>query len=343
MLYSFVPNMKNKNTKKYKPVKTKEEENKLNTFHDLLSRYLSGEVLSEQERILVESIAMRTDNEVTDADAMQTGEIVWSSIQQNIKRKPWRISFKMMPYHHYAVAAIIMAMIGIGSLLFLFNSMQTSKPLNIDIVADATLVTETLPDGSVVYLNLGSKLHYDKNKFNVKNRELWLVGEAFFEVSKNPEKPFLVHGDQITTTVKGTSFNVKAYLGTPTNVVSVRDGTVEVSTVKGETLAVLTRNRQLTLNTKALSYRTDSLDWQNAGGWIDGSTLVLNMAGIEEIKLKMKQYYGMELSVKGDAMSEVRLCGKYPYKEGAKIMLRQLCDIYGMKYSIKGNRVDFYR
>lgn len=334
--------MKTENTKKDERVRTKEEQRELDAFHDLLNRYLSGEPLAEHERQMVEGIVAHEGEEATDADATEAGERVWSSLQKELDDKRRRRSPKVMHFPRYAVAAMIVVLIGIGSLL-VYNTTQAGTPLNMEIVADAAMVAETLPDGSVVHLNVGSRLHYDKKKFNVKNREVWLVGEAFFEVTKNPEKPFLVHGDEITTTVKGTSFNVKAYPGTQTNVVSVRDGRVEVSTVKDGTLAVLTRNRQLTLNTKTHSCRTDSLEWQNAGGWIDGTTLVLNMAGLEEIKLKMKQYYGVELSVRGDAMNEIRLCGKYSHKEGAKALLRQMCDIYGMEYSTKGNRIELYR
>ena len=67
-----------------------------------------------------------------------------------------------------------------------------------------------LPDGSSVWLNAGSMLEYSAD-FNLDQRELKLSGEAFFEVTTNPEKPFIVYAGNIAIKALGTSFNVKAY------------------------------------------------------------------------------------------------------------------------------------
>ena len=67
-----------------------------------------------------------------------------------------------------------------------------------------------LPDGSSVWLNAGSMLEYGAD-FNLDGRKLTLTGEAFFEVTTNPEKPFIVHAGNIAIIALGTSFNVKAY------------------------------------------------------------------------------------------------------------------------------------
>jgi len=68
----------------------------------------------------------------------------------------------------------------------------------------------TLPDGTIVYLNANSHLEYGRD-FNKKERNVHLVGEAFFDVAHNPNKPFFVHTDKATVRVLGTRFNVKSY------------------------------------------------------------------------------------------------------------------------------------
>lgn len=80
-----------------------------------------------------------------------------------------------------------------------------------------------LPDGSNVWLNSGSKLSYNKN-FETGLREVYLSGEAFFDVIKNPQRPFIIHTNKIDVKVLGTSFNIKAY---------DNDKTVETSLIKG--------------------------------------------------------------------------------------------------------------
>ena len=67
-----------------------------------------------------------------------------------------------------------------------------------------------LPDGSLVWLNAGSTLRYSSD-FNVNNREVYLEGEGYFDVTRNEQTPFLVQTTAITIKVLGTAFNVKAY------------------------------------------------------------------------------------------------------------------------------------
>ncbi|HSZ87056.1 MAG TPA: FecR family protein [Puia sp.] len=84
-----------------------------------------------------------------------------------------------------------------------------------------------LPDGTTVKLNDGSKLTYDKNYGNLI-REVNLTGEAFFDVVKNKEKPFIIHTKKIDIKVLGTTFNVKSYPDEKTETSLVK-GSIEVT------------------------------------------------------------------------------------------------------------------
>jgi ferric-dicitrate binding protein FerR (iron transport regulator) len=92
----------------------------------------------------------------------------------------------------------------------------------------------TLADGSRVTLYPGSSLRYRPNLAGAR-REVRLKGEAFFQVAKNPARPFLVFTEQLVTTVLGTSFRVKAYTGRP-NEVAVEEGRVSVQVRRGANL-----------------------------------------------------------------------------------------------------------
>ncbi|UOR05204.1 FecR domain-containing protein [Hymenobacter aerilatus] len=93
----------------------------------------------------------------------------------------------------------------------------------------------TLMDGSRVTLSPGSSLKY-RHGLAGSRREVRLRGEAFFQVAKNPNKPFLVYTDQLVTTVLGTSFRVKAYAGRK-NEVAVQEGRVSVQLRRGANLS----------------------------------------------------------------------------------------------------------
>ena len=84
----------------------------------------------------------------------------------------------------------------------------------------------TLQDGSIVTLEPGSEVRYTQKFMN--HREIFLSGDAFFEVTKDPNHPFFVYANEITTKVLGTSFRVKAKQGEKEIVVAVKTGKVSV-------------------------------------------------------------------------------------------------------------------
>jgi transmembrane sensor len=86
----------------------------------------------------------------------------------------------------------------------------------------------TLPDGTRVWLNAGSRLSYGKS-YNAASREVNLTGEAFFDVARNTQKPFLIHTARIDIQVLGTSFNIKSYPTDKTTEATLIRGSIEVS------------------------------------------------------------------------------------------------------------------
>ena len=108
-----------------------------------------------------------------------------------------------------------------------------------------------LPDGSLVTLNPNSRIELDKN-FNKQFRIVKLVGEAFFEVAKNPKKPFIVNAGNISTTAVGTSFMVRYYQHESRVKVSLLTGKVKV-----ERINVPINNRNIVYLTPGLEVIID--------------------------------------------------------------------------------------
>lgn len=112
------------------------------------------------------------------------------------------------------------------------NREKALTPLTEKINNSDKAILVTLDDGSSIFLNPNSKISFAKN-FNQSNiREVYLSGEAFFEVAKKPKKPFLVYANELITKVLGTSFNVRAYANEKDVIVSVRTGRVAVAVAK---------------------------------------------------------------------------------------------------------------
>lgn len=112
------------------------------------------------------------------------------------------------------VAAVFIAALFIGAMgyRFLFGNEIAPSHSHLTII-EAPLGSKavaTLPDGTKVWLNAGSKLSYTAG-YDIKNRDLNLTGEAYFDVKQKPSKPFVVHAGNLSIKALGTSFNVKAY------------------------------------------------------------------------------------------------------------------------------------
>lgn len=170
----------------------------------------------------------------------------WQKFQQRIHPTPARrTSFGWM-----RIAASLIIIVGLGLLAYWAFGDRTKE---MTVVAQKTVLSDTLPDGSVVTVNKGSSISY-QSKFKGDTRKVSLKGEAFFNVTPNKKKPFIISVNDVQITVVGTSFNVKTVNGktevvVETGIVKVaRAGkTVELraneETIVGEKDSVLTKEK----------------------------------------------------------------------------------------------------
>ncbi|GGN03100.1 anti-sigma factor [Dyadobacter beijingensis] len=162
------------------------------------------------------------------------------------------------------------------------------------------VVSIELPDGTQVWLNKNSKIEFPK-VFTGGERQVYLQGEAFFEVVPNPEKPFIVKSDRISTRVLGTSFDVKAYHGDETASVSVATGKVEVSKEIGEgepvRITQLTPEQELVINTEKDETYINIVSVANIAPWHYGQ-LVFRDNTYDEVMQVLHERFGKRIVFK---------------------------------------------
>lgn len=162
------------------------------------------------------------------------------------------------------------------------------------------VVSIELPDGTQVWLNKNSKLEYPQ-AFDGDERRVYLQGEAFFEVVPNPEKPFIVKSDKVSTRVLGTSFDVKAYYGDETASVSVATGKVEVSKEieAGEPVRItqLTPEQELVINTEKDETYINIVSVANIAPWHLGQ-LVFRDNTYDEVMQALQERFGKKIVFK---------------------------------------------
>jgi ferric-dicitrate binding protein FerR (iron transport regulator) len=156
--------------------------------------------------------------------------IAWNkaslSINKDFKRKTlWK---------RYSIAAIwLLSFFCGGSLTYMFyrNAVKAGTLLQSsinEVTAPKGSKSELLlPDGTHVWLNAGSKLRYPQS-YNTKSREVYLEGEAYFNVKTNPEKPFIVKTSDLNVKAYGTIFNVKAYPEEKTITATLVEGKIKI-------------------------------------------------------------------------------------------------------------------
>ena len=139
-----------------------------------------------------------------------------------------------------------------------------------------------LADGTLVWLNSDSELRYPV-KFAGSQRDVWLKGEGYFEVSKNPEKPFRVVVDDMIVKVLGTSFNINAYKD---------QGNILTTLVSGKSLVVMRTNQQVDFRHGKISVQ--EVDVTRFVSWIDGKFYFNDMT-LENIMSQLQRWYDIEV------------------------------------------------
>ncbi|MFM8450767.1 MAG: FecR family protein [Haliscomenobacter sp.] len=217
-------------------------------YLDLITRFLSGHTTDEEARVLqdwkdsspaharlFESYAQTWalfDGYQPTTPATDVSH-AWATLEQRITAAepatpPLRPSIRRLApriVRFSAVAAILLLLTALG-MHFWLRDHRVSQPWH-EAVCQTGTRTITLPDGSTVWLNTGSRLSW--NPAFRTHRQVTLEGEAFFEVTPDKAHPFTIESGSLRTTVLGTSFNIRAFPGEKTVEVSVVTGTVRLT------------------------------------------------------------------------------------------------------------------
>ena len=218
---------------------------------------------------------------------------------------------------------------------------QTNHTLKAQII--------TLSDGSSVLLKPNSKLSYPKI-FTGNTRKVYLSGEAFFEISKNPKKPFFVYANEIVTKVVGTSFRIKAYADLPNVEVIVRTGKVKVrsnpliTNCKEEEI-ILLPNQALRFTRKNLIFNkitdiTQEESLATAQGNIEQLSFEFTDIPVTQIFKTIEQAYLVNIDFPIEKLKNCHLTtslNDQPLPEKLKIICKSISN--NTNYEMNGNQI----
>lgn len=224
-----------------------------------------------------------------------------------------------------------------------------------------------LPDGSIVWLNAGSKLTYDKN-FGKELREVTLTGEGYFDVMKMKEKPFIIHTSSINIKVLGTVFNVKAYPEDKHTETSLIRGSVEVTiknrpndkiilspseklVVENDAIVKKGKVAESKYSTSAAAIKTlmsvNKLKYSPADStvaeteWIK-NRLVFRDESLAELAVRMERWYDVSIDITDEGLQQKRVTGIFE-NETIDQALGALKIFIPFKYEQTGNKIIIHR
>lgn len=197
--------------------------------------------------------------------------------------------------------------------------------------------TITLDDGSLVKLNADSHLWYAHTFGQDSVREVYLEGEAFFNVVRDTLHPFHIHTGNLTTMVLGTSFNIQAFAPDGKIAVSVVSGEVKVEqkNASHEQMVYLLPGEQAVYVKKDTVITKNRFDYLQVLSWKDG-TLYFKNAKFSDIVSALERWYGVEIEVKRQGIED-GFSGSYTHRS-LESVLEGISFVLNFEYEIHGRK-----
>lgn len=197
-----------------------------------------------------------------------------------------------------------------------------------------------LNDGSQIWLNSGSTITYTPD-FGKTNRELKLSGEAYLEVCKNEQLPFIVNAGNMEIKVLGTKFNVNAYNNNENIQVFLLKGSVSLTNEKNIPPVILHPMEMAVCSNRTNQISVLRKQKANALEWMQ-NRLVFENETLEEVVRILEHYYDVDIYIKDPHLKNRRFAGDFKLNKPLEKILEVMAASKKFKYKIKQNSVEIY-
>ncbi len=299
---------------------------------ELITRVLANEASSEEKNVLNDWIKADKTNEIlfnqyqkiwenadVDSDENVDVELAWQKLASKIPST--NNKFYWNNYLRFAAAVLLFA--GIG---FLLNKFVFSTDIMVQTAINETKII-VLPDGSKVWLNQNSKISYPKNETN--ERSVILDGEAFFEVVKNPQKPFVITTDFSQTKVLGTSFNLIAYSPLKTVKLTVATGKVSFKSTETNLEQIVLAEETALIDELGKNNKVENFDI-NETIWKE-KKLIFNDNSLADAFKSIEHYFKVEIKTENPNITHCHFTGEFT-EPSLKDVMDVVCKTLQLNY-----------
>ena len=312
---------------------------------ETLKKYLANECSDEERRLVNEwyqQLDEPADEPFTDADQDRLYNRIKTYLSE--LRKSDEPATPVYGLWHYIGRIAAVFVVGLGLLYFLYEKPGRIAEQSKD-AADGwvtftngkhKIVSYQLPDSSVVWLHPNAEIRIPQA---FQRREVRFSGEGFFEVKRDPSRPFVIHTGDLQTKVLGTSFNVRAIPGEGTVKVSVATGRVEVGNAQMRERVVLRPEQEVVFEPKSKHLEvqkvaekdSDKELWQSA-------SLVFNEAPMKEVAERLMQTFHVKIGFADDGLADCRLKVDFTDQRLPEI-LDMIDTLLGSTYRMEGETI----
>ncbi|ABQ07789.1 FecR family protein [Flavobacterium johnsoniae] len=316
-------------------------QNNRNMNDDILVKYIVGETDADENAMVKKWLDASDDNLKYYNDFKKIWEDslliatknttvneneAWERFQNRIHKNDTSVILNKS-YPYWQIAASIILIIGLGWFGYSYFENKSDDTI-IQIYASNRAKNDTLPDGTIVTLNKNSLLSY--KKFTGNTRPVTLKGEAFFKVSPNKTKPFIIHINDVTVKVIGTSFNVKSKNGKTT--VNVETGIVKVSRNKDE-VELMHGEKVVIANQQAGLFK--SVSKGRLYNFYRNRELVCDETPLQELADALNEIYNVNIVIKSTSLQEKTLTTTFKDQS-----LDQILEVIQETFTIKIERTN---
>jgi transmembrane sensor len=314
----------------------------------LFQRYVDEACSDAEKQELMQILAQPTSDEALQA-LMNT---LWEELPENGKlsaEKTERILERILPVPHPRIAQPLQ-----NQRSFFATWMKVAAAITLALLAGAIWYGRTslkdeskyvakasqpsaaehqflkLPDGSTVVLNAGSHLEYPASFDGMARREVLLSGEGYFDIKHDASKPFIVRTGNLTTTVLGTAFNIKAYDDDKNITVTVTRGKVQVSD-EGRTLGVITPDQEITFGKADRQSQQRAVDSNNAIAW-KSHDIFFDDITLQEAAAELEARFHVSIRFENEKTRHCRFTATFLNGEDLDQILQIICEFHGSNY-----------
>ncbi len=253
---------------------------------------------------LLEELNNSENQDTTSPDFIRIFEKLWAKIEKSKIQSKSKIKY-LNTFIKVAAAVVIGLFVGLY-----VTSIKTNQEL-VYYAAHSprgSVSEMVLPDGSIIFLNSDSRIKYSiDGKKGI--REVFLNGEAWFDVEKNKNKPFVVHTPFYDVNVTGTQFNIKAYDSDNEVSTTLEEGEIIIQSTENFRLAeniILKPGEQVVLdkNSRELLIKTVNTKWFTA--WKDNKLIFVN-TNMKEFIVILERKYGIDIEIKNKAILDLHV------------------------------------